>query len=472
MNVMRTSKQFILLLLGVLGSGLVMAQQAATPVTSQSVFQSVSEPAADSGDNEDVRVAVPSIVSIDGTPLVFLSDMERANYLSGGIGVGSSYDDNMFNQSHHTVGGYAITAQPHIALDFSTTRLQLKTQYSAGLTVNQRLSSQNQGAHGLAADFNYRLTPHVTVSLHDNFAITTGFFDQAQSDSGIPSNGFLQQSNGFVVTPVAKSTGNNGSAQLSYQFGAGSMVGVTAGSYISRYEDSGAGLLDTTGENFSGFYTHRISPRNWVGVRYGFQRLSFDPVGERSTTQSILYFHTIYLKKNVALSFFAGPEHTTLDGHSISTVVMLPYVLMISIPTENGMWTGSAGTSFSWQGQRTAVQAQFVRRVTDGGGLQGTVTLNGLSGGISRQLTPKTTLNVGASYAAMDPLSSNASIYQVTNSASARFGVERRFGEHVGMMFGYGREWQQSASPIAPAQINHNRGWITLSYDFSRPLGR
>jgi hypothetical protein len=310
------------------------------------------------------------------------------------------------------------------------------------------------------------------LSLQDNFSRTSGFFDQMQNDPGASSSGVLQQSNGYVVTPLAKSTRNNGSAQLSYQFGAGSMVGISGGSYISRYHESQAGLLDTTGENFSGFYTHRVTPRNWIGVRYGFQRLSFDPVSERSTTHSILYFHTIYLKKNVELSFFAGPEHTALDGHSISTVVTLPYVLMISFPTANGMWTGAAGTSFTWQGEHNSVQAQFVRRVTDGGGLQATVNLNALSGGISHQISSKTRLTAGGSYAGMDPLSKSSSIYQLTDSASARFGVGRRLGTNLEMMFGYAHEWQQSTStPVAP-QVNHNRGWITLSYDFSRPLGR
>jgi len=276
-------KRLTILLVMAAWPGLLLAQHPAEPALSQPAAQWLSQPTGDQGDSENnVRVPVPSIVSIDGTPLVFSSDLDRANYLRGGIALGSSYDDNVFNVSGNRVGGFAFTAQPHVAFDFSTTRLQLKTQYSAGLTMNQRLTSQNQGAHGLAADFNYRLSPHVTLSLHDNFSITTGFFDQVQNDPSFPGNGILQQSNGYVVTPLSKSTGNNGSAQVSYQFGAGSMVGISGTSYLTRYRDvpAGASLLDTTGESFSGFYTHRVTPRNWVGVRYGYQRLNFDPVAE------------------------------------------------------------------------------------------------------------------------------------------------------------------------------------------------
>src|SRR5215471_3260893 len=464
----------IVLLLGATVPPLTQAQQQAEPAMSAPAVDVLSlsggqqEPA-----ENNFRVPVPSIVSIDGTPLIFLSELERANYLRGGVSLGSSYDDNIFNASSDTTGEFAFTALPHIAFDLSRSRLRFKTEYAAGVTVHQRLSSQNNGAHDLAADFDYRLSPHITLSLRENFAITNGFMNQAPSDLSTNGNGILQQPNSYVVTPIANETSNNGSAQLSYQFGAGSMVGVSGSSFISRYRDvpAGSSLLDTTSGSFAGFYAHRVTPRNWVGVRYGLQRFNFDPVSEQSTTQSILYFHTIYLKRNLELAFFAGPEYTELDGHTVSPVVHLPYVLLVSTPTTNGDWNVAAGSSLSWQGQRTAAQAQFVRRISDGGGLQATVNLNAVSGEISRQLTSKTTFTVGASYASMDPLSIGSSLYRVTDSAGGRFSVSRQMGSNLALMLGYGRDWQQSAGTAA-SNVNHNRGWITLTYDFTRPLGR
>jgi hypothetical protein len=471
-NNMSTRQKYLAIVILVSAWPCALLAQAPAPALSQPA-QSQSQAADSGGDESDLRVPVPSIVSIDEGSMVFLSHMERSNYLRGGISLGSFYDDNVFNQSTDQVGGYSLTAQPHVAVDVSTTRLALKTQYSAGFTMNQRLSSQNQGNHGLLSDLSYRLSPHVSLNIHDNFSITTGFFDQVQSDSSFSTGGVLQQPNGYVITPLSKSTNNIGSAQLSYQFGAGSLVGFSGTSFINHYRDvpAGSNLVDTTGESASAFYTHRVTPRNWVGVRYGFQRLTFDPLAEGSTTHSVFYFHTINLTSHMELSFFAGPEYTSLNSQVVSTIVELPYVLVLSTPVSNSMWNGAAGVSFGWQLERTALQAQFVRRVSDGGGVQGSVNLNALTGQVSRQITSKTTISVGASHAAMDPLSPTASLFQVSDSTSARFSVNRQVGSNLALMFGYSRDWQQAAKS-ASTDLNHNRGWVTLSYDFSRPLGR
>jgi hypothetical protein len=473
-NVVITPAKYITVLIVLAWStGMARGQQASYAAVSQPANQVMTQP-AESDFDKDIPVPVPSIVSIDGAPLLLNSELEPSNYFRGGISVGSSYDDNVFSTSRDQVGGYALTAQPHVAFDVSMARLQLKTNYSGGFTLNQRLTSQNQGAHGLASQLAYRLTPHVTLSVHDNFAISTGFFNQVQNGGTGSGAGILHQSNGYVVTPLSDSTGNTGSVQLNYQFGAGSMVGISGTSYLLRYHDvpNGVSLLDTTGELFSGFYTHRVTPRNWVGVRYAFQRLDFDPVSERSTTQSVQCFSTIYLKRNMDIAFFAGPEYTVLDGHFISMVMNLPLVLVASTPIAEQHWSASGGTSFSWRGERMATQVQFVRRVTDGGGLQATVYLNGLSGEVTRQITPKTTMTLSASYANMDPLATAHTTYQVTDATFARIGVRHQLGPNLMFDFGYAHDWQKSASIPGPVDINHNRGWVTLSYDFLRPIGR
>lgn len=422
----------------------------------------------------DEHAPVPPPASIAGSSLAF-SQLERGNYLRGGIGLATSYDDNVFNTASGRVGGFTWSALPHLDLDVTTSRLRWTSMYSGGLTVNQRLTSQNQGSHSLGMDFEYRLSPHVSMAITERFLLTTGFFDQVQTSPDLSGGGVLQHPNDTIITPLAENIGNNLNGQLSWQFGAGSMVGVTGGYYISRFQDApaGSGLLDTTTESASAFYSHRITGRNWIGIRYGFQHLTFDPVSEESTTHSMMAFDTIYLKPNMQLSFFGGPEYSVVDSSFMTTQVVLPQVLFISVPISNNRWSGSGGASFSWQGTRTSVSADFVRRVNGGGGILGTSQMNSASVGLRRKITPSTTVSVVGGYSTNDALLAATTGLDSLRTASGTVGLSRRLGAHFGLDLSYSRLYQeQFPSGGSSIPSNHNRGLITISYDFSRPLGR
>jgi hypothetical protein len=46
-------------------------------------------------------------------------------------------------------------------------------------------------------------------------------------------------------------------------------------------------------------------------------------------------------------------------------------------------------------------------------------------------------------------------------------------GRSFSATLGYGRDYQQQMVVAASsANVNHNRGWVTLGYQFSKALGR
>ena len=63
--------------------------------------------------------------------------------------------------------------------------MKLLFGYAAGLTVNQRLSSRNQGSHDLNFDSQFRLSPHVSLRIAEEFSLTSGFFDSGNAGSVI-----------------------------------------------------------------------------------------------------------------------------------------------------------------------------------------------------------------------------------------------------------------------------------------------
>ena len=84
------------------------------------------------------------------------------------------------------------------------------------MRINQNLSEQNQFAPSLSFSTNYRLSPHVSLQLRDNFAMTNNLFWGLFGTT--PGKGPLQQSNSSVITPLADSTNNNTGLGIAYQF--------------------------------------------------------------------------------------------------------------------------------------------------------------------------------------------------------------------------------------------------------------
>ncbi|HUK26219.1 MAG TPA: hypothetical protein VLV49_16685 [Terriglobales bacterium] len=437
-----------------------------------------STPPGEVPNSEENVVPVPLPLNLDASSLRFSSETEHRNYLRGGVNLGASYDDNILAQPTHPVGSATYSVMPNLMLDQARSRLFWALQYAGGFVVNQRFSAYNQGSHDVGIDLRYRVSPHVNFHLRDHYTLTSNFSDQLQAGSGLtssPGTGPVQQPNQSIVTPLAKTARELGTAEMTWQFSAGDMVGGSATFYDSRFKDvpqNVTSLVNTQSEEGDGFYSHRITTRNWAGVAYKFQRLTFNPTTETDETQSFLLFDTIYLKPRMALSLFAGPEYSTLNTEMVSTLVTLPLVQVTSDPITTHHWYGAGGVSFNWQGARTSAQLSAVRKVSDGGGLLSAVEYSGGAASLRRQFTPSTAIEVGAIYSqnhALDPSAANGDL----NSASGSLALEQRLGRSFSANLGYARDYLQSQGGVTlPGQVNHNRGWVTLSYHFDRPLGR
>jgi hypothetical protein len=404
--------------------------------------------------------------------LAFKSELERSNFLNGGLAVGSTFDDNVLNSGSDRLSNFAYSVFPYIALSQSRSRINWTLSYGAGFTMNQRYSVLNQGSHDLHLEGIYRLAPHANLRLFDSFLIRTGFFDQANSPAAFSTPGILNRPNQSIVTPLSRQTANLSTAELDYRFSVRSMVGASGTFYLSHFRDTPGGysLIDTESAGGQAFYNYQLSARNLTGLTYRFQRFSFSPVGDGASVHSVLLIYTLQLKPMLGLSFFAGPEYSNVHAAIPSNSAAG------AIPADGDSlqrkWSGSGGATLNWNGQRNSVTAEFIREVTDGGGLLGVVRANIADGGIRRQLSPFWGASLGMAYATNDSLIAFSTSESRLQTASTSFSLDRSLGDHLSLRFGYTRNWQQRwATPVA-ANINHNRAWLSIAYNFSRPLGR
>jgi len=412
----------------------------------------------------------PTPVNLVQLPLTFASDGERSNILSGSIQVGSGYNDNALVTPTDHIGNVSTLIVPRIEIRQNRERWSLDLAYSPGVTTNQNLSEQNQFAHNLSVSTNYRLSPHVSLQVRDNFAKTNNLFSGLFGSTAGP--GPLQQSNSSVITPLADSRSNNAGLGLTYQFSASSLVGVSGNYYFVNYgEVAGtpgiSGFIDSRSASAATFYAHRFSNRHWVGATYNFQQLMFDP-GGRTTIHRALGFYSLVLGTHMTLSLWAGPQYSTTYVSSI----LIPQLGAGSTLTLPSQWTPAGGVMYSWGGSRTGLHVGYSRLISDGSGVAEAVNSQQVDAEIRQRLAARWTAITGVAYARNNPLhrlSTTAPLRSLRGNA----GIEYRLTDNLGMGFSYERQQQQYEYPLLPsATANQNRVWFSLSYGFARPLGR
>jgi hypothetical protein len=412
----------------------------------------------------------PTPVNSVQMPLSFSSDGERSNFLSGGLQLGSGYNDNALVTPTDHITNVSILVVPRIEIRQNRERWSLDFAYSPAITINQNLSEQNQFAQSLSFSSNYRLSPHVGLQLRDNFAVTNNLFSGLFGNT--PGPGPLQQSNSSVITPLADSTSNNSGLGLTYQFSASSLVGVSENYYFVNYGSVAgtpgiSGFIDSRSASGTGFYAHRFSNRHWVGATYNFQQLMFD-VGGRTTIHRALGFYSLILGEHMTLSVWAGPQYsTTFIGNGL-----------VAQPTAGGtsalpsQWSPTAGVMYSWKGSRTSLHAGYSRLISDGSGIAEAVTSQQADAEFKRMLAARWATTAGVVYARNNPLHT-VSATAPLRSFQGNAGIEYRLTDNLGMNILYGRQQQQYEYSLLPsATASQNRVWFSLSYNFARPLGR
>jgi hypothetical protein len=434
------------------------------PAVSGPMLGSSTEPEPEDIPIEEHVVPVPTIVAGFAPALSFSSKTERSNILSGGLTLGANYDDNAFISSGNSSGNWSYSIFPHIDIQKTTSRTRLDLGYAVGLTVNQDLPSQNQGSHDLGLSLLYRLSPHVNLIVNDRFTKTSGIFSQYDSTAA-PQGGSSGGPMSNVPLPIVNQLGNAANAELGYQFSAADAVGFSGGYAFTNYSDAPVGtqLLDNRSTQAAGFYTHRLTPRNWAGVSYRFQKLTFNEGTGETDTHAILLFDTFSLPAKMSISLFAGPEYTD----SVPPSIGLPSTASVR------QWSPAGGASLSVTGSQTALSVSFTRRITNGGGYQGATESTSVDGGVRYRLSPRWTVSAGGGYSINDSVTLTSGVPPSITSSFVNCGVEKKFGENLTVNAGYSHEFLKGQDILLPDQTQQrNRLILSLSYGFSRPLGR
>ena len=392
----------------------------------------------------------------------------RSNYLHAGFAVMTAYTDNvLLGSGASPVSDVSYSVFPTIALDQTTSRLHQTLTYSPGFTFYQHTSSRNEADQNLALDFQYRLSPHVTASLQDEFRKSSNVFNQPYALSGETISGSAQSPLVPVVAPIADQLSNSANIELTYQFDRSSMIGASGTFAILHYPNPNQvpGLANSNTRGGAAFFAHRLSERTYIGATYQYSQIVGSPLSEQEgipseiQTHTVLSFLTIYLTPKFSFSLSAGPQYFN--------VAQFPLAEMRS-------WSPAAMASVGWQGRRTSLAASYSHIVSGGGGLLGAFYSDSANASMGYQVAR--TWNMGASggYANTQNVSSlSAQSNPGGNIAYGTVAVRHPISERFSMEFGYTHLHQSYESiPVVSNAPDANREYISISYQLTRPLGR
>jgi hypothetical protein len=439
----------------------------AKPVWSQLGSTPFEMPATQANESQ---MLTPPPVSAEGYPTTVGSEM-RSNYLAAGLTFNTAYNDNVLaGDSTTPVSDFIYTISPTIAVNQTTSRQHLALTYSPGFTFYQKTSTLNAANQNAAANFQYRLSPHTTISLNDSFQKSSNAFDQLYPASGGVISGPSQTSPAAAVAPFADQLSNTANVGVSHQFSMNRMVGVSGIIAENNYPNpaEASGLYNSNSFGGSVFYSQRLSNMQYVGVTYQYVRSQSNPVNAQANpanaptevqTHTLLPFYTIYFSPTLSFSLSGGPQY--------SDAIQLPSSRFSS-------WTPSVTASIGWQKSHTNFVAAYSRTITGSSGLAGATNSNSANASARWQITRTWTVGSAANYTNnknVTPFSSsfNPGGYTVSGTVS----VQHSMSEHLKAELGYAR-LHQSYSGIAVISNapDSNREFISVTYQFTRPLGR
>ncbi|HYM74956.1 MAG TPA: hypothetical protein VE377_03170 [Candidatus Dormibacteraeota bacterium] len=416
-------------------------------------------------DASDDRMLTPPPVSGQAYPIA-LSSEERSNYLRGGVSFTGAYSDNVLGTvvNGHQVSDQSYSVAPMIALDETTSRLHYLVTYAPGFTFYQHTSSRNAADHNAAIEFEYRLSPHVTLSARDAFQKTSNVFNQPPNfGSGGVVSGGAQGPNFSVIAPIANQLSNFGNVGISYQFALNDMVG-GSGTFSNLHylnPEQVSGLYDSSSQGGLAFYSHRIAKAQYVGATYVYQRLlSYPTLGMNETqTQAALLFYTLAPTRKFSISLFGGPQYS----NTVQPVPLLPV----------RSWSPAGGASLGWQGRLNTFALSYTHLIAGGGGLIGAAKVDSVTVSARQQVTRTLSASIAGGYAQNDIVGSPVLGAYSGHSINGTASLEQQIGQHLGVQLGYTRIHQNYSNvAVLSATPDTNRGFVSISYQFSRALGR
>ena len=396
---------------------------------------------------------------------------EASNYLRTGVTLSGGYIRNLNPGSGtQTINDGMYLVQPTLAIDRTSTRSHATVTYEPSFTWYEP-TSLNTADHAVRADVNLRLSPHVSLRAGETLDKTTSAFGRVNPAFEAPVTGSTAFVTPGVVGLFVPEVTNETMAGLSWQFDRNRMIAGSGWLNLLHVTDNGQakGLYNTQTRGGSGALIQRVGPQQYLGGMYQYTTTQANPVVATQTnssdfqTNNLFGFYTAYPLPQISLSLQGGGQHYTLTDHTSS----LHYQ----------KWTPAGSASIGWHGYRTGLAMTYSRLGTAGEGVVGGFMTNAAIGSATWEMAHRWTLALEAGYTAIGNLLpvTTAQVIQNGHTVSGTAVVAHDLTANLRVTGSYARLQQSYGNVNIPAIANNpnsDRVLVSLTYLFSRPIGR
>src|SRR5229473_5431114 len=414
---------------------------------------------------------VPMVGSGQMPTAVPRDEASRSNIFSANFEVGARFDDNVIVSSTTKRSDIDYSFRPNFAVLQTFRRFDYGLSYSPGIDISEHGFFADQFTNMFSGHFTWLLSKHSSFSAQQNYILSTNPFQQFGSQPFATTPGPVVAPNPSVFLTNVRRTSNFSQAHYSYQPSQHTTVGLSGNYGLSHFGSTSSSA--TTG-TLLGFQTvsgqayvfQQITPRNQLGIQYSGSVLKFQQVSARTTTHSFSVFDEVRLTQNTSFSLYAGPQYALISNQANLNLGFA--ILEIPIRENSVSWSG--GAIYRMTGRRGAMVLNYSHGVSDGGGLTGAVVLNTGSAHFDWKLSPNWNMRMDLA-AADDQLLAVKTGSTELRTYSATAGFSRRIYKNISMNLFFER-LNQAGSIVGLSSGNHNLAGVSISYDFSRPIGR
>jgi hypothetical protein len=427
-----------------------------------------------------VLVLSPSLVCAQGPltgspvtgnvpPISLRSETEATNVLLGTISASAAVDDNNNNSATDPIVGEQYFIAPSLAIQQTRSHLKWNMSYRPGLRIYvPRSSMPDQFSQSFGGTLHYDVTKRLTIGLRQDYLRTNDPFDQLGGAPLQPGIGLLDQPAAFAL-PNVRRTLLLSEIESNYRLAKHTYLGLAGNYRQSHYNQLSSThdrLIDTRDTSGSTFLTHQFTARQSAGIQYQFLNIVLPQGNSRTTSHGLLLFDQIAITPHMSLSIFAGPEYSRIHNQELINI----FGFVIHKTLSKTLWSPAAGGTFNWSGERLGLQASFVRQISDGGGLLGSVEMTNTRLLIKRKLARRwvALLDGELTHDALLKVSGGVK----TQTLGSGAGISHELAHNMRIQLSYQRMHRSGGYLSALHFGNHNRVTLTLERNFSLPLGR
>jgi hypothetical protein len=407
-----------------------------------------------------------SPITGDIRPITVQSGTQETNILLVNLAAGASADDNNNNSVTHPIGGAQYFLTPSFAIQETHPRLAWTVSYHPLLKFYVPSSSYpdvfNQVFVGA---LHYDVTKRLAIGLQQDFLRTFDPFQQLGDTPLQPGIGLLNNP-GAVLAENFKRTEWLSQAEIDYRLTKHTSLGVSGDFFELRGEDGEhRSLIGTTDTLGSAYVSHQITARQTVGIQYQFLDIVFPGRDTRARTNGVLLFDQIAITRHLSCAVFGGPEYSRLRNQAFLDI----FGHALKFPVSSTLWSPAAGGILQWHRDRGGVQASFVRRVGDGGGVLGAVDMKDAILRAQVRLARDWVADADGEmtlYALLNDPGLNKKILDLGA------GITREWSHNWRVRALYDRVHNLGGSESTLPFASHNRVTLQVERDFNVPLGR